>query len=205
MKERLDDSAPSGKDHGEFALLMQSVREGSQDAARTLFERYGPHIRRVVRRKLHQKLRAQFDSVDFVQDVWASFFAQQGRQASFESPEALIGFLSNMAYHKVIDAFRHNVQTKKRDVDRDTPLDKVVNTQDGRLAGRQPTPSQVAVAKEQWDQLLDRVPEHYRPILTLLREGNTREEIARKLGINEKTVHRVLRRIAPESGHDPER
>ena len=85
MKEPLDDSAPSEKDHGEFALLMQSVREGSQEAARTLFERYGPHIRRVVRRKLHQKLRPQFDSVDFVQDVWASFFAQQGRQASFES------------------------------------------------------------------------------------------------------------------------
>jgi RNA polymerase sigma-70 factor (ECF subfamily) len=154
---------------------------------------------------LHQKLRPQFDSVDFVQDVWASFFAQQGPQTSFESPEALIGFLSNMAYHKVIDAFRHNVQTKKRDVDRDRPLDKVVNTKDARLAARQPTPSQVAVAKEQWDQLLDQVPEHYRPILTLLREGDTREEIARKLGLNEKTVQRVLRRIAPESGHDPGR
>jgi RNA polymerase sigma-70 factor (ECF subfamily) len=206
MKEPLDDSAPLDQDRSEFASLMESVRQGSEDAARTLFDRYGPHIRRVVRRKLHQKLRPQFDSLDFVQDVWASFFTRQGRQATFDSPEALIGFLSNMAYHKVIDAFRHNVQTKKRDVDRDRPLDQVVNTKDPRLAARLPTPSQVAVAKEQWDQLLDRVPEHYRPILTLLREGDTREEIARKLGLNEKTVQRVLRRIAPEEpGHDPGR
>ena len=190
----------------EFAQLMQRLREGSEEAAQVLFERYGPHILRVVRRKLHHKLRPQFDSIDFVQDVWASFFADRSRQATFDRPEALVRFLANMACHKVIDAFRHNVQTKKRDVDRDRPLDQVVNTKDPRLAARQPTPSQVAVAKEQWDQLLDRVPEHYRPILTLLREGDTREEIARKLGLNEKTVQRVLRRIAPEEpGHDPGR
>jgi RNA polymerase sigma factor (sigma-70 family) len=204
MEARRDEAPAPENERNEFAELMRSVREGSEDAARMLFDRYAPHIRRVVRRKLHQRLRPQFDSVDFVQDVWASFFALQGRQASFESPEALIGFLSNMAYHKVIDAVRQNMQTKKRDIGRERPLEKLINTQDERLTARQPTPSQVFGAKEQWDQLLDRVPERYWPILKLLREGETHEEIARKLGLDKKTVQRVLRRIAPESGHEPE-
>src|SRR5688572_23874581 len=58
----------------DFSTLMQCVREGSADATKELLDRYGPHVLRVVRRKLNRKLRPKFDSVDFVQDVWASFF-----------------------------------------------------------------------------------------------------------------------------------
>ena len=190
---------PEQEEH-EFKLLMLRVKQGSQEAARELFERYGPHIRRVVRRKLHQKLRSQFDSQDFVQDVWASFFGDQKQLADFERPEALIGFLANMAYNKVVDAFRHNIATQKRDVYRDRPLEKMIDMEGVRLAADDPTPSQVVAGNEEWDQLLKRLPARYRAILTLLRQGDTHEQIALKLGLNVKTVQRLLRKIVPESG-----
>src|SRR5262249_44175004 len=57
----------------EFAALMQRLAGGSQEAARELYDRYGPHIRRVVRRRLIPALRPKFDSIDFEQDVWKSF------------------------------------------------------------------------------------------------------------------------------------
>lgn len=69
-----------------FASLMQRVREGSQDAAHELFQQYGPHILRIVRRKLHKTMRSKYDSSDFVQAVWASFFAIEPAQYHFEAP-----------------------------------------------------------------------------------------------------------------------
>ena len=53
----------------EFADLMRLVREGSQDASRELVQRFGPHVLRVVRRRLHQSLRSKFDPCDFEQEV----------------------------------------------------------------------------------------------------------------------------------------
>src|SRR5437870_4945509 len=45
-------------DRDEFKNLMQRVRDGSEDAARELLDRYGEHILRVVRRKLSRELRS---------------------------------------------------------------------------------------------------------------------------------------------------
>ncbi len=57
-----------------FRALFQQVLDGSEDAARRLHEEYGPYIAMAVRRKLPAQLRAKYDSLDFVQDVWLSFF-----------------------------------------------------------------------------------------------------------------------------------
>src|SRR5437870_3238249 len=86
----------------EFAHLIQQVKDGSEEAARTLFDRYGHHILRMVRAKLHRKMRSQFDSQDFAQDVWASFFGAPIRETNFESSRVLVAFLANMTYHKMI-------------------------------------------------------------------------------------------------------
>jgi RNA polymerase sigma-70 factor (ECF subfamily) len=189
-----DGAMPDSQD--EFATLMRRLEEGSADAARELFERYGPHIRRVVRRKLHQKLRSKFDSLDFVQDVWASFFAATDRPRRFEQPEALIAFLARVAHNKVVATFRQRFQTDKYNVNRERSLDSaVVGPTD--LAAREPSPSQLAVAHEQWDRLLKGQPLHYQRILILLRQGKTHQEIARELDLNEKTVRRVIQKLNP--------
>ena len=98
---------------------MRGVREGSQDAGWKLVETYGPHILRVVRRSLSQDLRTKFDSIDFVQAVWASIFAEPTRLATFEQPEQLIAYLAAVARNKVVDEFRRRVQTQKFDVKRE--------------------------------------------------------------------------------------
>lgn len=57
------------EDDDDFFYLIGRVREGSEDAAWQLVERYGGHIRRTVRRALDPRLRSKFDSLDFVQSV----------------------------------------------------------------------------------------------------------------------------------------
>src|SRR5438067_13159333 len=96
----------------EFEQLLAAIREGSEDAARRLLDRYGRHILTVIRQKLDIHLRSVFDSLDFLQDVWASFFADEVKH-SFRDPTALIKFLVNMARNKVTTEVRKRVQGEK--------------------------------------------------------------------------------------------
>jgi RNA polymerase sigma factor (sigma-70 family) len=178
-----------------FGVLMQRLKEGSEDAAREILARYGHHIRRVVRRKLNRHVRPSCDSEDFAQAVWASFFAAPVRRQAFAGPDELIAFLAAMAHNKVVQAYRERVTTQKRNARRERPFPEVASEGGNAAIARQPTPSQVASAHEQFDQLLQRVPPRYQQVLAMLRLGFTHREIAEELKLNEKTVRRVLQRL----------
>jgi RNA polymerase sigma factor (sigma-70 family) len=187
-----------------FQELMERVRAGCPEAARTLFERYGDHIRRVVRRKLHQRLRTQYDSLDFQQAVWASFFTGEPVHQLFATPEELVAFLTKMAYNKVVDAFRKRMQTTRYDLSRTVSLEEPAHagpdapTLAGTVAAPQPTPSQVAIANERWELLNQKLPPQQRRVLDLLRRGYTHAEIAAQAGLHPKVIQRLLRRLNEE-------
>jgi RNA polymerase sigma-70 factor (ECF subfamily) len=183
----------------DLGLLLQRIRAGSQDAACELCDRYGPYILRVVRRKLDRTLRSNYDSLDFAQAVWASFFAHVPHDPSLHRPEALVGFLAKLTQNKIIDIFRHHYQTQKNNLNRECSLDDSAVSPAANLVARQPTPSQVAVAKEQWHRLVEGQPARYRPILLRLLNGHTHQAIAQKLSVSGKTVQRLVRNLAPRS------
>lgn len=54
------------------------------------------------------------------------------------------------------------------------------------------------MADELWERLLQGEPMRNRRIIELRRAGHTHKEIARELGLNEKTVRRTIRRILDE-------
>jgi RNA polymerase sigma factor (sigma-70 family) len=188
-----------GEGREDFAALMRRVREGSPEAAARLVQVYGPHILRVVRRSLHGKLRSHFDSVDVQQDVWASFFAGQLEKKSFDCPEALAAYLAKMTRNKILMAIRRRCATEKCNVNRERSLDGSGAREAARLASREPTPSQQAIAGENWNQLLKGQPLRYQRVLIMLRQGYTQRQIADELGVDERTVRRVLRKLAPEA------
>jgi RNA polymerase sigma-70 factor (ECF subfamily) len=182
----------------DFRLLLERVQSGSHDATCELIDRYGPHIVRAVRRKLNRAIRSKFDSVDFVQAVWASFFSAPKPVTDFKEPGDLIGYLAALAHHKVIDETRRRMETQKYNINRERSLnDSGYPVMQSPVT--QPTPSQLAVADELWDRMLQGKPERHRRILELRREGNTHEQIADKLEVNEKTVRRVIKSVLRES------
>lgn len=193
MAEPLRDSLAAGQ--GEFAPLLARVRDGDEEAARQLIETYGPHILRVVRRRLHRKLRSKFDSLDFVQAVWASFFARREEIGNFQQPEEIVAFLGAVATNKVIDETRARLQYRRWSVTREELLEPGTPRHDAALADEQPTPSEVVALKELWDCLLEDQPSHYRRILHMRRIGLPCEEIARRTGLTEKTIHRIIEKL----------
>lgn len=180
---------PSG-----FQSLMEQIAGGSEAAVEKLLGRYGEHLCRAVRRRLNRALRSKFDTSDFVQAVWASFFCNRGQLARFEHSGEFVAFLTSMARNKVIDECRHRLQTQKANVNCERPIWQDESQEIG-VPGREPTPSQVAIVREEWERMKGEVPSRYQQILDLRAAGETMEEIALRLGVNEKTVRRVLSRL----------
>ena len=186
-----------------FHLLMERIREGSEDAVCELIEEYGPHIFRAVRRNLTQPMRMKFDSADFVQDVWASMFATKEFGCNIETPEDLVNYLGVMARNKVVEANRKGYGTQKRDLSRENSLDGSAAVQIKALAGSQPSPSQIMMATEEYERLSEGLTPTQRAILSALRGGNSPAETARAVGVALNTVQRFVEKIKPEvPSHD---
>jgi RNA polymerase sigma factor (sigma-70 family) len=180
----------------DFKTLLRGVLGGSREAADRLCRDYQPAIRRVVRRRLPQRLRVRYDSLDFVNDVWLSFFANPPVEANFDDPEELTYYLAKIARNKINEVERR-ARSPKEDLDREEPLDKA-NAGEG-LPAAEPTPSQIMGAEEEFRNMCrDRPPVQQR-ILELLRQGRSYSEIADALNTHEKTIWRLVRRLDPEA------
>ena len=75
--------------NAEFHHLMKRLASGDANAAEELIEKYRHDLHRVIRNRLHQKLRRQFDSIDFLQSVWGTFFAIPADRLQFNDSSAL--------------------------------------------------------------------------------------------------------------------
>src|SRR5262249_5780849 len=168
--------------------------EGDEEAARELLGRYESKVRMVVRRQLPRLLRSRFDSLDFLQSVWGSFFHRIRTGANdLDEERNLIAFLAWAARNKVIDEYRR-AATQRQDIHRESPL-RNMGAEGQDVAGRSETPSQVAEARETYGRLHALLPEDRRVILELKAAGFSSKEIGERLGVSERTVQRVLEEL----------
>ena len=186
----------AGSDLPRFLARIQS---GDESAAVELLKRYEAEVRLVVRRQLPRLLRSRFDSIDFLQSVWGSFFRRvRTGPAEFEDSRHLVAFLARAAKNKVIDEYRR-AASQKQDMHREEGL----WSEGGRardLPAQIDSPSEVAQAHEAFGRLQDLLPEERREVLVLKAEGLSSRDIGERLGVSERTVQRLLedlRRRAP--------
>jgi RNA polymerase sigma factor (sigma-70 family) len=179
----------------DFDQLMQQLREGSPEAAEYLFRHYRTDLVRVIRHNLNKRLRKQFDSVDFLQSVWRTFFTLPIEQLEFADSRALRAFLVELAANKVIDTYRSRFQSRRRSLNREKSLEGSAAIAASYLAADDPTPSQIAIEDEVWDQLITGLPKVGQSILRMLREGRSQREIAQELSVTERSIHRLLQKL----------
>jgi RNA polymerase sigma factor (sigma-70 family) len=181
----------------DFQDLLQSIRDGSEEAAWELIEMYGPHIARAVRRRLPLSLRAKVASEDIVQSVWRSLFLNRDKLAVAENPDEFLHRLIAIANNRVAKECRKWLDTQARQVRREHSVQEM----DERLRpvpSMDPSPSQFAIARERWQRIMAGRTPQQREIIHLRYLGNTQKEIAASLNINERTVRRVIDRTFDE-------
>jgi RNA polymerase sigma factor (sigma-70 family) len=182
---------PSRDDGSDIAAFLARIQAGDEAAARELLARYEAEVRLVVRRQLPRLLRSRFDSLDFLQSVWGSFFRRvRTGPAEFEDSRHLVAFLARAAKNKVIDEYRR-AASRKQDMHREEPL-WTDGTRPKEVAADIDTPSELAQANEVFVRLSELLPAERRTILELKAEGLSSRDIGERLGISERTVQRVL-------------
>jgi RNA polymerase sigma-70 factor (ECF subfamily) len=188
-------------DKSDISSVLARVHDGDEAAARELLRRYEAEVRLVVRRQLPRLLRSRFDSLDFLQSVWGSFFRRmRSGPAEFEDSRHLVAFLARAAKNKVIDEYRR-AASRKQDMHREEPL-WTEGSRPKEVAADIDTPSELAQAREVFVRLRELLPAERRTILELKAEGLSSRDIGERLGISERTVQRVLedlrRKVEPE-------
>ena len=171
-----------------FAENLALFRAGDPDATREFVKRYNPVLREAVSRRLPKKLRREFESFDFVQEVWAAVCGGgAARRASFTTEDELHAYLVEVAVNRLTDALRH------RSTQRYGPGAPVETL--GVAAGSDPTPSQFAIADERWNAIVNKLPLVHRSVVQRLREGFTQQEIANLTGVPLRTISRIVQRV----------
>jgi len=180
---------PTGEE-GELRRFLARIRDGDEEAARELLHRYEAKVRLVVRRQLPRLLRSRFDSQDFVQSIWGSFFRRMRADTSeLEDPKSLIAVLVQAARNKVIDEYRR-ASSHKQNIRREEPLWD--GTRPRELVDAADPPDAQAQAREAYGRLRDLLPEGRHTILELKAGGLSTREIGERLGVSERTVRRVI-------------
>jgi RNA polymerase sigma-70 factor (ECF subfamily) len=185
----------------DIPAFLGRIRAGDESAARELLSRYEAEVRLVVRRQLPRLLRSRFDSLDFLQSVWGSFFRRvRGGPAEFEDSRHLVAFLARAAKNKVIDEYRR-AASQKQDMHREESL-WTDGDRPRDLPATIDSPSEVAEAREVYGRLRALLPEERRAVLELKADGLSSRDIGDRLGISERTVQRVIEDLRRRAGID---
>jgi len=182
------------KEPRSFRELLQEAQAGSEAAAKELYETYVSHVLRCVRNRMWHRLRSKFDSQDFVQQVWASFFVGDTKLPDFQTPDDLIAYLMRLATNKVVMEGRRGRQPKN-DARLEELIDGSGNPQGPHPRTRLPTPSAVAEFREQYDNIVGQEQPETREVAELRYEGLTFAEIAEEMEIHESNARKAIRRL----------
>lgn len=168
--------------------LVCQAKEGSAEALNELYERYATRVLAAVRARLGAKLRSKVESWDIVQEAFmASLRNLDGFQ--HKSDGAFLAWLAKIVENRIRDEAAF-FQAKKRDMDKEGPLDQPESPEGGAsgLAGRKEdqTPSKLVVLGEDLQRLeaaMDLLPVEARELVIAVKiEGLSYVEIAEQQG-----------------------
>jgi RNA polymerase sigma factor (sigma-70 family) len=181
-----------------FQELLQLVRAGDQDAARTLVQRYEPTIRRVVQLRLTDtRLATHLESLDICQSVLASFFVRlRAGQYVIEHPEQLLKLLVTIARNKLASQAR--AQQRQR---RDYRRIQAGGLNEELLAAAGPSPSQQVECEELVREAERLLSPKERQLVEMRKDGLEWGEIAEKLGGSPEALRKQLARAVDRVAH----
>lgn len=180
--------AASGGTASDGSLLRQ-FRQGSEQAAATLYGRYVERLRVLAKTNLSRSLARRVDPEDVVQSAFRCFFQAVSR-GSYDLPsgEDLWSLLLVIALNRirVKEGFH---RAAKRDIRLTTDVGSFDPTAYMRQTRNSGSREFLRLVMR---EALDRLPSHHRTVIQLRMEGYEVAEIARLVVRSKRTVERIL-------------
>lgn len=177
--------------------LYQQLRGGDRAASDRFVALASPILLCVIRRRLAAAARRAYDPHDVLQEALIDFLVGLDSHPTALSAGELLGYLRITAANAAKKINRSELDAQKRAAARNVPLVRADAVADKELG-----PQHTAEEQDEFETFARRLPPHYRPFLFLLREGLSRADAARKLGIDGSTGRRYFGRLSMVRG-DP--
>jgi DNA-directed RNA polymerase specialized sigma24 family protein len=190
--------------NGSISRLLEGLKAGDDAAAQALWERYCDRLVRLARRKLEARFRRVADEEDIALSAFNSLClgGRRGRFPNLRDRDSLWGLLVFITAQKAAGWVVHEKRQKRgggKVRGHSALIDKNRGTEEGsfdELIGPAPGPETLRVWAEEYEHLLDRLgDETLRHIAELSVQGHKIDEIAEKLGLARRTIHRKLHLI----------
>lgn len=189
-------------EHQSVTVWLRQLANGDQEAARKLWDRYGPELVELSRRRFGGVLRASDDEEDLVQSVFKALWtgATDGRLDGVQDREHLWWLLLKITRRKALNRHAYNKRQKRAQntisLNGDLEGDGSIAPNELLPAGDQPPPDLILILAEQQDRLLSALRDDVLRSIALWKlDGHTHEEIAQKLGVTTRTVIRKFNLI----------
>lgn len=174
--------------------LLQRVRAGDREALDNLLARHRPYLRQVVELRLDPRLRQRVDPSDIVQETQIE--ASRRVDAYIARPPMTFRlWLRQIAYDRLVMAWRRHVRAERRAMTRELPLPDHSTCDLARqlLAGGS-TPSEVLARGElcrRVRQTITQLSDSDREVLLMRNfEGLSNQEVAQVLAIEPSAANK---------------
>lgn len=177
------------------------LKDGDQNAAEKLWDRYLQSLIRLAYRKLRDAPRRVSDENDIVVTAFTHFLhgVQTNRFRKLDDRHDLWQILVMLTERRAVDRLRREATASRHlptEATAATDQDWSVSAPLDRVADERPTPEFAAQAAEECGVLLNLLEDETTRMVAIWKmEGYTNREIADKLGVTERTVGRKLEAI----------
>jgi RNA polymerase sigma-70 factor (ECF subfamily) len=181
----------------DWGRMVQGLRSGDAQAMRRFCSEYGDLLHRLADKHLARGVRRRVGPEDVVQSVCRTFLRRaQGGEYQLSDSEGLWGLLCAITLNKVRNVTRFHLR-QKRGLNQETGIPSADERGVSGFgpAARGPTPAEAAEFADQFEKIVAELDDEERQVLDLKLQECTHEEVAEKLGISERTVRRLIKKI----------
>ncbi|MBY0514159.1 MAG: sigma-70 family RNA polymerase sigma factor [Gemmataceae bacterium] len=177
--------------------FIRGLRDGDPSAVRAFCDRYGDALRRIADLRLPANRRRRVGADDVVQSACCTFL-RRVRAGEFHLPDsaALWQLMCAITLTKLREQARFHLRQKRglaREEDVNAPPDASGPGSDA--AGRDPGPAEAVEFADHLQQLISSLDPEEQAVVNLKLQDCTNEQVADQLGVSERTVRRVLKRV----------
>ncbi|MCA9025926.1 MAG: sigma-70 family RNA polymerase sigma factor [Planctomycetaceae bacterium] len=177
--------------------LVERWRQGDQQAANELYQRYVERLSGIVTAQLADRLRSRTDPDDVLQSACRSFFRRvQDGQFEFDADDDVWKLLVTISLNKLRSQVRKH-SAAKRDAGQELSRssNEIPDEFHMEKLSETPSPVEAFIFTEMIERVSAKLGADHAVLLQLRMEGHSQQEIADALQTSDRSIRRMLDNI----------